>query len=283
MADISRRSFITTTAAAIGAACVKPAEALAARQKDNISKWGWPVGIHNYYLRSFQLEAALAKLQDLGLSCIEITGAYYPPTQDKSKIEEMDQTLAEYGVCINAYGGGLGRDHKANTDLFWFARMAGIRHIVAEPEPEAFDSIERLVRQFNIRVCIHNRAGARYQKPEDCIKAAEGRDRRIGFCIDTGQYMLADVDPIDAIRRLGDRLYGVHVKDQARMGAGAPSAVVGEGKLDLPVFYSALRAVKFPSDGFMTLEYEVQPDKPDDDVRRCLANMEKALGAQTEH
>ena len=58
---------------------------------------------------------------------------------------------------------------------------------------------------------------------------------RVGLCLDVGHYLVGGGDPVDAVRRYGDRIRHVHMKDVdpavlARLRGGA-----------IPDFHDALR------------------------------------------
>ncbi|HWB01233.1 MAG TPA: TIM barrel protein, partial [Pirellulales bacterium] len=78
-------------------------------------------------------------------------------------------------------------------------------------------------------------------------------------------------DPVEVIRLLSGRLYGVHLKDFAEQKEKTQGVVLGKGHLDVPGVFRALRQVDFPSDGSLSLEYEENKDNPLDDIRQCLA------------
>lgn len=234
---------------------------------------GFPMGLQSYSLRGFEVDDALDHIADLGLQNVEFYSNHYPTDAEREAIEAMDRKLADRDIIPRAHGvNGFDNDHQANERIFWFARMAGLRTITADPAPASFDSLEELVARFNIRIAIHNHGpDHRYDVPDDVLDAVEGRDERIGFCADLGHYIRSGVDPVDATRQLGDRLYGIHLKDFASSGADAEETIIGEGMLDVDGFFQALKEVGFPADGALSLEYELNPDHPIDDLQAGLA------------
>ena len=53
--------------------------------------------------------------------------------------------------------------------------------------------------------------------------------------------------------------------------------ILGKGHLDVEGVFLALRAVDFPENGAISLEYEENPDNPIDDIRQCVAVAKAAL------
>jgi inosose dehydratase len=275
---LSRRQFALAAAAAAGATWFDASRVLAAQPGARERFGGFPMGIQSYTLRAFDVDGALDRIAQLGLHNVEFFGGHYPPTDDRGAIGAMDRRLAQRNIVLRAHGvNRLTADHQANERLFWFARMAGIRILTADPDPDSFDSLEELVARFNIRIAIHNHGpGHRYDKVDDALNAVEGRDRRIGFCADLGHYIRSGEDPVQSIRRLGSRLYGVHLKDFARAGRDAPETIIGDGVLDVGGFFRALKEVGFPADGALSLEYELDPDDPMEGIRTGLRRASEA-------
>ena len=75
----------------------------------------------------------------------------------------------------------------------------------------------------------------------------------------------------DVIRALKGRLYGVHLKDFAEMKDKTKGVILGKGHMNVDATFLALREVKFPSDGALSLEYEENPKDPIADIKECLA------------
>ena len=48
-------------------------------------------------------------------------------------------------------------------------------------------------------------------------------------------------------------------------------------KLDVVGVFKALKKIKFPADGSLSLEYESYPDNPIDDMKQCLAVARDAI------
>ena len=48
------------------------------------------------------------------------------------------------------------KNHEANRKLFEFAKQVGMRNITADPSEDAFESLDKLVAEYDIRIAIHN-------------------------------------------------------------------------------------------------------------------------------
>jgi len=239
------------------------------------------LGIQLYSLRGYPVDTALEHARDLGFKFVEFYPGMYPLNSTPEQIAAMNKRLAELGLTISAHGvNGFGGDAAANRKVFEFAKTAGIRILGADPAPEAFASLDELVKEFDIRVAIHNHGPKhRYNKVIDVLKAIEGHDERIGACADLGHFIRSGEKPVEVIRLLKGRLYGIHLKDFKEMQEQTQGVILGKGHLDVPAVFAALEQVGFPADGALSLEYEENPQDPLADIRECLKVAQGARAA----
>ena len=100
---------------------------------------------------------------------------------------------------------------------------------------------------------------------------------RIGACVDTGHFIRSGEDPIEAIKRLGSRVFALHIKDQEKQEKKSRNVIIGKGFLDVPKLFATLKEINFPVDGSISLEYEANPKNPIDDIQQCLSVAEEAI------
>lgn len=268
MTRFSRRRLLKTAAGATAFAFGAPRRSRADSQSGSFA-----LGMQSYSLRNFPVDEALRDIQDLGLHAVEFFDAHLPVASSQQAIDDMKKKLAKRDIKLLAHGvNSFGKDHDANRRVFEFAKKAGIRNISADPSPDAFDSLDKLVEEYDIRIAIHNHGpGARYDKVDDVLKAIQGRHQRIGACADLGHYIRSGEDPVKAIRMLEGRLYGIHLKDFDQPKGDAKGVVLGQGRLDVVEVFKALKKVEFPADGALSIEYEEHADHPLPDLRQCVA------------
>jgi inosose dehydratase len=272
----SRRRFLAACGG-LSAAAILPGTTLASAADAS----PFHLGIQLYSLRGYPVEQALQHAKDLGFRFVEFYPGMYPLTSTPEQIVAMNKRLADLGLTISAHGvNDFGGDAAANRRVFEFAKAAGIRILNADPKPEAFDSLDDLVKEFDIRIAIHNHGPThRYNKVVDVLKVIEGRDERIGACADLGHFIRSAEKPTEVIRLLKGRLYGIHLKDFKEMQDKTQGVILGRGHLDVPAVFAALEQVGFPADGALSLEYEENPKNPLDDIRECLRVAQEALAA----
>jgi sugar phosphate isomerase/epimerase len=194
-----------------------------------------------------------------------------------------DQALADYKAAgINLHAAGAiyfpKNDEADIRAKFEYAKRAGIPVIVAgDPTPESLKWIERFVKEYDIKIAIHNHGPEDkfFPSPFDVLKAIKDMDPRIGFCIDIGHAARANANLVEAVHATGARLYDVHVKDLTDMKAKESQVAVGQGVLPFKDLFQALIDIKYK--GFIDLEYEIKGDNPMPGVIESLAYMRGVL------
>ncbi len=298
--SISRRDFLCTTGLATGALLMASADSAVAAQ-DADPYGGFKMCIQSYSLRNFDTETALQQTQDLGLKFWEAFRQHIPLSTLPAQVEQSQQLLDKHGVRLLAYGVmGVNSNESEARQLFDFAQAMNLVSISVNPAKDetTFDLLDKLVEEYSIPVAIHNHGpGAEYDKIADVEFWTRDRNPLIGACVDTGHYLRSDEDPVEAIERLGTRLYGVHLKDVKTIHSpeeldrltkdlpknradrlrkeGKVMTILGEGELDIVGCLQALRKQKY--DRALSLEYEENPDNPLSDIEVCLKAVRTAV------
>jgi sugar phosphate isomerase/epimerase len=148
----------------------------------------------------------------------------------------------------------------------------GIGIINSEPPAEALDTIEKLVREYDIKVGFHNHPKNEknpnyvHWNPDWVLSVVKDRDPRIGACADTGHWLTSGLDPVAAIKLLGKRVVSAHLKDRADFAP--PDVPFGTGKGKVKEVLDEL--VRLGFDGSLSIEYETKWDNNVDDVKKCV-------------
>ncbi len=277
----SRRQFLATASAVVGCSTISGLGTNGLFAQEKAKGTALKLGIQLYSLRNFSLDDALKHAKELGFEQVEFYSGMFPLNASDEAISATVEKVKKLGMTISAHGvNGFGSDTDANRRVFEFAKKAGIKNISADPDPKSMDNLNDLVKEFDIRIAIHNHGPThRFNKVTDVLRAIEGRDERIGACADLGHYIRSGEKPVEVIRSLQGRLYGIHLKDFAEMQDKTKGVLLGQGHLDCATVFDALVRAKFPADGAMSLEYEENPDNPIEDIRKCVATARGALAA----
>lgn len=269
----TRRRFLRGALAGIAALAVTPRPAFP-QKKEAAGYQAFKMGLQSYSLRTYPLDAALEQTRRLGLRYWEAWDRHLPVTESPEGREKYRKTLRDAGVTVIAYGVvSFGVDQDRARRLFTFARAMGIETLTADPTPEALEYLGAMAEEFGVNVAIHNHGpGSRYDTIDAVWNAMQGRSRRIGACVDTGHFLRSDQDPVEAIRRFGDRLYSVHLKD---VTAEKRFTELGKGTLKLAALLKSLEELRYRH--LLALEYEENPKNPMPGVEESLTAVRAAL------
>jgi sugar phosphate isomerase/epimerase len=268
----SRRQFLKVAAAGAAAAFV-PRLALG-EDKDPYA--GLKMGMQSYSLRAYDAPTALQHTKELGLKYWESFPKHIPLTTLPKQIADSKALLKDAGITLMAYGVV---DFDANEtkarQMFDFAKAIGLYSISANPRKDkaTFDLLDKLVAEYDIPIAIHNHGPrARYSKISDVADIVKDRHPKIGACVDTGHYLRSDENPVEALERLSNRLYGVHLKDVRTVEQNGRRkkifTIVGQGDLDVLGCLRVLKKLNYQ--GCLSLEYEENEQNPLSDIAVSL-------------
>jgi inosose dehydratase len=281
---MDRRRFLQAgTAATLGFAGL-PAM-LGAAEKNADPFGGYIMGAQSYCFRNFDTEPALKRTQELGLHYVEFFQKHAPLESSLQQIKALRKLCAEYGITPIAYGvQSFDKSDDKNKRIFEFGKALGIKTFSADPDPDSFDSLDKVVEQYKISIAIHPHGPQgrgklhRWYSAEVIMAAVKNHHPLIGSCLDTGHLIRAaqlgkHLDPAEQVRIMGARNFGLHLKDHDNKKD--TDVIYGKGELDVPAVLQALTDVKFQ--GYMSIEYEAHPEDPSPDMRACLDVLKKAI------
>ena len=288
--DLSRRQFLQAGAAAtVGLAGLS---AWTRAEKNNEDAFGgFTLGVQSYCFRNFETEPALKRTQDLGLHYIEFYQKHANSNASADQIQALLKLCRDYELTPVCYGvQDFSKNHDANKKIFEYGKALGIKTISANPEPDSFDSLDKLCDEYKIAIAIHPHGPTgggklhRWYSAEVIMAAVKDHNELIGTCLDTGHLIRCNVppfnkklDPPEQIRIMGARNFGIHLKDHDNKAD--TDVVFGKGVLDVPAVLKALKDVKFK--GHISLEYEAHPEDPSPDMKACVEVFKEAVKTLT--
>jgi sugar phosphate isomerase/epimerase len=275
----SRRAFLGTAAAALALPAVERRAWAAAASPAKTLK----IGVASYSLRKFTLDQALSMARDLNVKYMTFKDVHIPRTDPPEAIKAARAKIETAGITIMGGGTITMKNEPAQIRKdFEYAKLAGFPLIFASPDPAALDTIEGLVKEFDIKLAIHNHGpedGFGYHAPLDAYTALKGRDPRMGLCVDIGHTSRTGTDFIKAIVDLQDRVLDLHVKDLSDPMNTDSQVEVGRGVFDFPKLFRALLQIGYA--GQVGLEYEIKEDNPGPGMLESLSYMRGVLAALT--
>ena len=177
----------------------------------------------------------------------------------------IGQKLRDAGLRLTGSGVvNLPNDEAKARKAFENVKAAGMATMVCKPVPAALPLVEKLAKEYDQRLAIHNHGpeDKEYSTPAIIFDAIKSLDARVGLCIDVGHTARGGEDPVAAIRKYASRVHDIHMKDSvAVLGATRDIPVeVGTGRLDIRGILRALLDIRY--DGVVTFEYEKTAGNP---------------------
>jgi sugar phosphate isomerase/epimerase len=241
----------------------------------------FPLGIQSYCFRNFKpLDRLIDCLRQVGLKHVEIWPGHLSMDSDPADMQQALDTLAANGITVSSCGQiAFKGDEAATRKVFEFCKMAGITAVTADLVPEAREITRKLCDEYDVNLAIHNHgrkhALGRMEQLDELFAATS---KRVGLCLDTAWLLDVGQDPLRAVERYSDRLYGVHLKDFAFDADGKPrDVIIGQGGLNLPKLMALLNDMNWS--GYLSLEYEGNPDDPMAEVQTCVQAVQDAVAA----
>jgi inosose dehydratase len=261
----SRREFLTVAAAGTAAAFVtgcasshrQPARATVAPRGLKFE-----LGLASYTFRKFNLDQTLEMTNRVGLKHIAFKDVHLAMDSTPEQIKDIVSRVKNAGLDL--YGGGViyMKNEQQVNQAFEYAKAAGMRIIIGVPNPELLPLVDKKVKEYNIKVAIHNHGPTdkMYPLTATAYEKIKDLDKRIGLCDDVGHTIRAGVDPSTSIEKYADRLYDIHMKDVSAATAKGRAVEVGRGVIDIPQVLQTL--IKIDYAGIVSFEYEKDEKDP---------------------
>ncbi len=282
----SRRSFLGAAGAGLAAASLPPAFG-----KIEPMPWGIKLGIATYTFREFDRADTIAFIRKLQVPWVSVKqmgvrGKYH--WDMKAPAAEQAQAKKDFqdaGLKVMSAGNTDMKELTADglRPLFEWAKAGGVPMLVAAPVHENIGVIEQLIKQYDIKVAIHNHGpeDKNFPTPESVLEVVKGRDPRFGLCMDVGHSARTGTDVVKAIAEAGSRLLDMHVKDLAQFKdtpdkqAKNSQCDVGEGIMPFPQIFKQLKKMNYQ--GCVNLEYEINGKDPMVGVQKSFSYMRGVL------
>lgn len=240
-------------------------------------------GCQAYSFRMYTVFEAIDKTAQCGGKTIE----FYPGQKydDKAKwdhnatpemIAAVKKHLAEKGLTPVGFGViKLGKDAAQDRKVFEFCKTMGIGIVVTEPEVSGLDGIEALVKEFDIKMAIHNHPkrpldrAYMFWDPNYVLGLVKDRDPRMGSCADVGHWVRSGLDPVECVKILKGRIFDSHMKDLNEFGnVKAHDLPFGQGKSNIAGILAEYHAQGFK--GPLHCEYEYNWETSVPEITQCL-------------
>ncbi len=266
--SVSRRDLLLTGAATLAAMSQAGANANAqnapVKTVSHADLWhGLKIGVASYTLRKIPLDLAIKDIQRVGLKYVSIKDSHLAMKSTPEERKAVAQKFKDAGITPVSCGNVAMKNDEANIRAaFEYARDIGLPTIVCAPDPDSMVLLDKMVKEFDIKLAIHNHGpeDKRFPAPTDVWKAVQSYDKRIGLCIDVGHSARAGDDPAEAVLKYRERLYDMHLKDINNITPKGANVEVGRGVLNVKSILQAMLKIQYAY--YANFEYEKDADDP---------------------
>lgn len=217
------------------------------------------LGIQSWTLRNLNFDQVVEFAVKHQIMQLQLISGHMDPMAPIEESLRKKAILDRHGLAAYTFGvAGTSLDQAQNRRLFEFAKAMGIKLIVVEPgDFKILDLLEELVKEFDIRIAIHNHGiTSMYGNPLVVRALLKHRDPRMGVCLDIGWVTSARFDAAKVFTEYDGRVFDIHLKDKkvnnTPKGDVATDTKIGEGDANHDALFAALKHAKW--NGVLAIE-----------------------------
>jgi sugar phosphate isomerase/epimerase len=274
---LTRRTFLTGTAAGLLAACGSRAPAVT-------------LGVQSYSFRDRDLDAAIAGMQKVGLRSCELWQGHVEPRKvSRDELRSWRESVpldtfhavrdkfARASIALSAYNISF-RDDFTDAEFdrgFEMAKALGAPLITASSTPSTVPRLAPAADRHRMLVGVHNHSKidpnefATAQSLTDALAAGKS----MAVNLDIGHFTAANEDAVDFLTRHHERIVTLHIKDRKR--DQGPNVAFGEGDTPIVAVLRLLRDRDWAIPA--NIEYEYEGGDSVEQVGKCLDYCRRAL------
>jgi sugar phosphate isomerase/epimerase len=240
---------------------------------------GIRLGVASYSFREFSRRMCIDMTRKLNTPylCIKEFHALY-----RSTPEELDRARNDFAKAgLTLTGGGtvyMTKDDDADIRFYFeYAKRLGMPMMVIGPTAQTLPRIEKFVKEYDIKVAVHNHGpeDKHFPAPSDALRLMKDMDPRVGVCIDVGHTTRTGKDLFAEMEAAGSRLIDLHIKDLRDLMDKDSQVDVGEGVMPIQKIFRTLQKLNYK--GVVHLEYEIRGEDPLPGMQKGFSHMRGVL------
>ena len=187
---------------------------------------GFAIAVQCWSLKEFTLFEAIEMAAAAGMGGVEVYKGqllggdhgdvkFGPDLADDKVQALLDHLKKNNLVAVNFGVTDIPKDEAEARKTFELAKKLGLYGVSTE-SLGSLDTLEKLAKEYDIKVCFHNHPKpTALWNPDTIWKAIEGRHANIGYCADIGHWASSGLDPLEVIKKIAPRVHAFHMKDRA--------------------------------------------------------------------
>jgi sugar phosphate isomerase/epimerase len=240
---------------------------------------GFAIAVQLWSFKEFTLFEAIEKAAAAGAGGVELfpdqkLGGDHGdlklnPDLPDDKIQALlDHLKKNHIAAVNFGVTAISKDENEARKTFEFAKKLGLYGVSTE-SINAIDTLEKLAKEYDLKVCFHNHPRpTSLWNPETISKAIEGRHANLGFCADLGHWATSGLNPLEVIRKIAPRVLSFHMKDREVTGKYSRDQPFGTGVIDNFAILDEVRKHGFA--GNVSIEYETNWKTNLPEIAQCV-------------
>lgn len=240
---------------------------------------GFAIAVQCWSLKKFSLFEAIEKSAQAGATAVEIFpnqvlggdhgDAKLSVNLTDDQIRSLQEHLEKNAISAVNFGvTGIDKDEEKARPVFEFAKKLGLYGVTTE-SLGALDTLEKLAKEYDVKVCFHNHPKpTALWNPDTIWDAIKDRHENIGFCADLGHWATSGLEPLEVIKKIAPRVRSFHMKDRELVGKPSHDRPFGTGVIDNFAILDEVRKHGFA--GNVTIEYEHNWDNNVPDIAQCV-------------
>ena len=242
------------------------------------------LGVATYSFREFQRDLCIKNVKALGIQYVDVKEFHLPQTDPTAQLEAGRKAFDKAGLTVIG-GGNVSLTEPDEAGLrkhFDYAKAVGFPMMICAPRHENLAAIEKLAKEYNIKMAIHNHGpeDKNFPTPQSVLDAVKSMSPLMGLCMDLGHTCRAGADPVEWIAKAGPRLFEIHTKDLKDLKGPKDQPAfsqcpVGDGAIPIPAIFKQLKKIGYQ--GVCSLEYEIDADNPMPGMQKSFSYMKGVL------
>jgi len=252
---LTRRNFIKTTGTGALAAGIPLYAAGSVYTPVPDSKVPFRLAIAGYTFAKFNLDQSLAMMKRVNAGLIGLKDFHLPLASSQEMIDQTLEKMKSSGVEPYGVGPIYMKSEAAVDQAFAYAKKVGVKTLVGVPDVNLLPHVEKKVKEYDIRLAIHNHGPdlPLYPGAIDVWKEIKNLDPRIGFCLDIAHSIRLGQDPFQDFLNYKERIFDFHIWDVDKAEKAGWCVEAGRGIIDFPRFFRMLCEHNYT--GTCSLEY----------------------------
>jgi len=249
-------------------------------QAQKIEKHAWEdtkIGVAGFSYRNFDIDQTLQFLQSMGVKYFSVKDWWLPLDSTKEQMDAFKAKCAEYGIEGYTLGPIYMKSEDQVDRTFAYAERYGVKMFIGVPDYELLPYVIDKVKETGIKVAIHTHGpdGAAFPDIRTIVEKVKDPSLGVGCCMDLGHTFRSGYDVAKDIKKYGEWIYDIHIKDETADSKAGQTWEMGRGMMDFKPIVKALKKINYQ--GVLSLEFEKNGNNPHPGVAESIGYLRGVL------